>query len=328
MVIEQFGEPEVFTETTLPRPELKPGHALVEVHASSVNAVDLLIRRMGPPFLAPAFPAVLHSDVAGVVVEVAPDVTGFKPGDAVYGCAGGLTGLGGALGEYMLADAALLAHKPEVLRMEEAAALPLVTLTAWEALRERANVESGTKVLVHGGAGGVGHVAIQLARAAGAEVYATVSTDAKAAIAREFGAVPVDYRRTSPTDYVAEHTGGTGFDVVFDTVGNENLVRSFDAARLNGEVVTTVALGQHDLTTAHLRGLSLHVVFMLIPLLHGRGREHHGRVLAEAAQLVNAGKLRPLVDPHRFTFAQVAEAHRLMEAGKHMGKIVLTRGWS
>lgn len=326
MVIEAFGGPEQFVERSLPVPAMKPGHVLIEVHATSLNAVDLLIRHMGPPFLAPPLPAVLHSDVAGVVVKVAPDVKAFREGDQVYGCAGGLLGLGGALAEYMLADAALLARKPESLSMEEAAALPLVTLTAWEALRERTVAGPGRQVLVHGGAGGVGHIGIQLARHAGAEVFATVSSCEKGAIARRLGAVEaIDYRHVPVAHYVAEHTRGQGFDIVFDTVGNENLAASFDAARLNGEIVTTVALGQHDLTAAHLRGLSVHVVFMLIPLLHGRDRAHHGRVLGEAARLVDAGALRPVVDPNRFSFQQVADAHRLMESGRHVGKIVLTR---
>lgn len=326
MVIEQFGEPEVFVERSIPCPAIKSGHVLIDVQATSVNAVDILIRRMGPPFLAPQFPAVLHSDVAGIVVETASDVREFKPGDQVYGCAGGLIGTGGALGEFMLADAALIAHKPNSLSMAEAAALPLVALTAWEALRERTIAKPGQKILVHGGAGGVGHIGVQLAKLAGAQVFATVSSDEKAAIARNLGAdEAINYRRTQIQEYVAEYTGGNGFDIVFDTIGNENLVRSFEAARLNGNVATTVALGQYDMTMAHLRGLSVHVIFVLIPLLHGINRPHHGRVLGEVAKLVDEGKLSPLIDPHRFSFKEVAEAHRLMESGEHIGKIVLTR---
>jgi len=326
MVIEQFGEPDVFTEKAVPRPELKSGHVLIEVQATSVNSVDVLIRRHGPPFLSPSFPAILHSDVAGIVVEVASDVKGFKPGDLVYGCAGGLPGMAGALGEFMLADALLIAHKPASLSMAEAAALPLVILTAWEALRERVVAQSGQKILVHGGAGGVGHIAVQLAKIAGAQVYATVSTKEKASIVKELGAIEtIDYDSMPVIDYVNQYTGGQGFDIVFDSVGNENLLRSFEATKLNGNVVTTMSLGQFDMSIAHLRGLSLHVIFMLIPLLHNINRSHHGRVLSEAAKLVDEGKLRPLIDPHRFTFNEVSDAHRLMESGKHIGKIVLTR---
>lgn len=326
MVIEQFGEPDVFIEKTVPRPELKSGHVLIEVRATSVNSVDVLIRRHGPPFLSPSFPAILHSDVAGIIVEVASDVKGFKPGDLVYGCAGGLPGMGGALAEFMLADALLIAHKPISLSMAEAAALPLVTLTVWEALRERVVAKSGQKVLVHGGAGGVGHIAVQLARIAGAQVYATVSTKEKSSIVKALSEIEtIDYHAMPVIDYVNQYTGGKGFDIVFDSIGNENLLRSFEATKLNGNVVTTMSLGQFDMSMAHLRGLSLHVVFMLIPLLHNINRSHHGRILSEAAKLVDEGKLRPLIDPHRFTFNEVYDAHRLMESGKHIGKIVLTR---
>ncbi len=326
MVIEEFGGPEVFKPMEMERPELLPGHIMIEVHATSVNAVDLLIRHMGPPFLAPPFPAVLQSDVAGVVLEVADDVTAFKPGDEVYGCAGGFPGMGGALAELMVADANLVAHKPKSLSMAEAAALPLVTITAWEALHERTRIGAGDKVLIHGGAGGVGHIAVQLARAAGAEVYATVSTDEKAEIAHQMGATTtINYREQEVESYVEQYTAGEGFDVVFDTVGNENLMRSFEAAKLNGEVVTTVSLGQYDMSVAHLRGLTLHIVFMLIPLLHNRGREHHGQILKETAAMVDRGELRPLLDTRHFSFEQVADAHRLMESGEHLGKIVITR---
>jgi NADPH2:quinone reductase len=326
MVIEEFGGADVFRAKLIPAPELIPGHVLIGVRATSVNAVDLLIRQMGPAFLAPRFPAILHSDVAGVVVDVADDVVDFKPGDEVYGCAGGVIGMGGALAEYMLADASLIAHKPRRLSMAEAASLPLVSITAWEALFERAPVKPGSSVLIHGGAGGVGHIGIQLAKNAGARVYATVSSDEKGKIARDLGVLEaINYREMSPREYVDRYTEGQGFDIVFDTIGNENLARSFEAAKLNGNVVTTVALGSYDLTLAHLRGLSLHVVFMLIPLLHGVSRSHHGMVLREIARLVDEGKLFPRVDPRIFNFEDVSSAHAHMESGEHVGKIVLTR---
>lgn len=326
MVIEEFGGPEVFKPMEIARPELLPGHIMIDVHATSVNAVDLLIRQMGPEFLTPPFPAVLQSDVAGVVRAVADDVTAFKPGDEVYGCAGGFPGMGGALAELMVADANLIAHKPKSLNMAEAAALPLVTITAWEALYERTRITAGDKVLIHGGAGGVGHVAVQLARAAGAEVHATVSSEEKAAIAQRLGAATtINYREQEVGSYVQEYTAGEGFDVVFDTVGNENLMRSFEAAKRNGEVVTTVSLGQYDMSVAHLRGLTLHIVFMLIPLLHNRGREHHGKILRAAASMVDRGELQPLLDAHQFSFEQVADAHALMESAEHIGKVVVTR---
>jgi NADPH:quinone reductase len=324
-VITQFGEPDVFQTQDIPQPALRAGHILIRVAASSVNPADYKIRRFGPP-IAPALPAVLHGDVAGVIEAVGEDVQDFKPGDEVYACAGGVKGVGGALAEFLLADAALVAYKPTTLTMPEAAALPLVSITAWEGLFDRAQLRAGQTVLIHGATGGVGHVAIQLAKWAGATVFATVSSGSKAAIARELGADgAINYREQSVTDYVAEHTNGAGFDIVFDTIGGTNLDRSFEAAKLNGTVVSISTSEAHDLSPMHAKGLSLHVVFMLIPMLYNIGRSHHGEILRQIATLVDNGQLRPLLDQQRFTFEQVAAAHRRAESGQQIGKVVLVR---
>ena len=323
MVIEEFGGPDVFKVAKIPIPEMKAGHVLIRVHATSVNPIEGLIRTMGPPF-APALPAVLHGDVAGTVEAVAPDVTTLKIGDEVYACAGGVIGTGGALAEYMLADASFVAPKPKSLSMRQAAALPLVTITAWEGVFQRARVKPGSTVLIHGGAGGVGHIAVQLAKIAGAKVHATVSSEDKATIVHSFGAdAIIHYKTEDVKSYVDRLTDGKGFDVVFDTVSGSNLANSFEAARFNGDVLATVSLGQFDLTPVHLRGLSLHVIFMLIPLIHNVNRAAHGAILREAAQLIDAGQIRPLLDPHTFRIRDVAEAHRLLESGEAVGKVVL-----
>jgi NADPH2:quinone reductase len=324
MVIDTHGDPTVFQQREVPTPALQPGHVLIRVHATSVNPVDCLLRSTALPF-APALPAILHGDVAGVVERVAPDVQGLRVGDEVYGCAGGVQGCGGALAEFMLVDANLVALKPRSLSMREAAALPLVTITAWQGVHQRLQLRPATRILIHGGAGGVGHVAVQLARAAGAEVHTTVSGPDKATLARRMGAHEViHYRDEKTEDYVQRLTGGQGYDAIFDTVGGANLGNAFAGAALNGHVVTTISLGEFDLTLAHLKGLSLHVIFMLIPLIHGIGRAGHGHILRDAARLVDAGQLRPVLDPHDLRIPQVAEAHALWESGAAQGKIVLT----
>ena len=187
-VIEHFGEPNIFQVRDLPKPELLPDSVLIKVAATSVNPVDTKIRQGAVVDIAPDFPAILHGDVAGVIEAVGNNVDGFKVGDEVYGCGGCVRGTGGALAEYMRCDANLIAHKPKSLTMAEAAALPLVSSTAWEGLIDRAKIQPEQKVLIYGGTGGVGHLGMQLAKWAGAEVYATVSSEAKAAIARELGA--------------------------------------------------------------------------------------------------------------------------------------------
>jgi NADPH2:quinone reductase len=325
MVIRRFGDPEVFETAELEKPRVLPGHVLIRVAATSVNPIDLKIRSGFVPNLAPAFPAVLHGDVAGVVEEVGAGVADFRPGDEVFACAGGFRNApGGALADFLLAPAEVVARKPSSLTFREAAALPLVSITAWEALFERARIEPGQKVLIHGAAGGVGHVAIQLAKAKGATVYATASTPEKMEIARRLGADGVIcYRETTVEEYVRTHTGGKGFDVVFDTVGGANIDRSFEAVKIGGTVVTIAARSTHDLTPMHNKGLTLHVVFMILPHLTGEGLARHGAILREVARLADEGKLRPLLDAEAYPFARVADAHRRLESGQAIGKVTL-----
>jgi NADPH2:quinone reductase len=325
MVVREFGGPEVFEQREIPRPSPKTGQVLVRVKASSVNPVDTKIRSGMLAAIAPEAPTVLGCDMAGVVEECGAGVTAFAPGDEVYGCAGGVKGSPGALAEFMTADARLLAPKPAGLTFEEAAALPLVSITAWDGLLDRAKVRAGQRVLVHGGAGGVGHVALQLCVARGAEVWATVSSEEKAAIARALGAAgTINYREELVDDYVKRATGGGGFDVVFDSVGGDNVARCFQAAAVSGTVVSISTRTTADLSPLHAKGLTLHVVFMLIPLLYNRGREHHGEILREISSLVAAGNLKPMLDARRFSFAEVAQAHALLQSGEATGKIVLT----
>ncbi len=324
MVIDDFGGPEVFHSAEVPTPDVGPGQVLIRVAASSVNPVDTKIRNGRLQAIAPPRPAILHGDVAGTVEAVGEGVADVQPGDAVYACAGGVGRWQGALAEYLLADAAFVARQPRSLSSEQAAALPLVAITAWEALIDKADVQAGETVLVVGGTGGVGHVGLQLAKWRGAKVIASVSSAEKAERALQLGAdAVVDLRCESIDSVVAQHTGGAGFDLVFDTVGGEHLLDSFRATRLNGRIATTAIRTTLDLSEVHARALSLHAVFMLIPLLHGIGAERHGAILRELATLVDEGKLRPLIDDHRFGFTDVAEAHRFLENGQAVGKVVL-----
>jgi NADPH2:quinone reductase len=324
MILEEFGEPDVFKMVELPTPELKAGQVLIRVAASGVNPIDWKIRSGLAPSLAPDFPAILHGDVAGTIEAVGQDVQCLKPGDEVFACAGGVKGHGGALAEFMVAPADLVALKPTTLNQTEAAVLPVVSITAWEALVNRAALRPGQRVLIHGGAGGVGHIAIQLAKCAGAIVYTTVSNRIKAELARKAGAdITINYWEQDLLEYVHEHTGGEGFDVVFDTVGGENLIHSFQATRLSGTVVSIATRCSADLTLLHHRNLTLHVVFILLPLLTGQGGARHGEILKNIARLVDNNRLHPFLDPEKFTFRNVAEAHRKLQSGQALGKIGL-----
>lgn len=178
-------------------------------------------------------------------------------------------------------------------------------------------------MLVHGGSGGVGHVALQLARYFGAEVYATGGGNRQLALIEELGATGINYKTETVADYVSQHTDGAGFDLVFDSVGGANMTKSFAAAALNGQIASTVSLVELDLTPAHFKGLSLHVVFMLIPMIHDHGREEHGRILAELARIAESSALKPVLDENRFRLPEVAEAHARLESGQAIGKVVV-----
>jgi NADPH:quinone reductase len=321
VVLDEFGGPLVHRD--LPVPEPGPGEVLVRVAASGVNPLDLKIRageaahaRVQPPF-------VLGIDMAGTVARVGEGVTGFRAGDEVYGMTGGVGAVPGSLAGYQVADARLLAAKPRNLSMAESAALPLAVITAWEGLVDRAQVASGCTVLVHGGAGGVGHVAVQLAVARGARVYAT-GTGAAIDLIRLAGATPIDYRATAVDEYVARCTGGDGFDVIFDTIGGATLDASFTAVRrYTGRVVSILGWGTHSLAPLSFRGASYSGVFTLLPLLTGHGRRHHGEILRQAAALAEAGALRPLLHDKAFSLADVSAAHDVLSAGSAHGHVVI-----
>jgi NADPH:quinone reductase-like Zn-dependent oxidoreductase len=321
LVLEEFGGPLVSTELAKPAPGA--GQVLVRVEASGVNPLDTKIRAGQAGHAQSTLPSVLGLDLAGTVEAVGPGVTEFRPGDAVYGMTGGVGDLPGSLAEYAAVDARLLAPRSTALTAREAAALPLVVITAWEGLVDRANVRAGQRVLIHGGAGGIGQVAVQIAVARGAEVFATGSARGLATI-RELGATPIDYTSTPVAEYVAEHTGGEGFDVIFDTVGGATLDASFAAVRrYSGHVVSALGWGSHSLAPLSFRGATYSGVFTLLPMLTGLGREHHGEILREVTALADAGALRPRLDPRHFTLDTVDDAHARVADGTSAGKVVI-----
>jgi NADPH:quinone reductase-like Zn-dependent oxidoreductase len=321
LVLEEYNSP--FRLTEIARPTAGAGQVLVRIKASGVNPLDTKIRTGNGGHAKQPLPAVLGMDLAGVVEEVGEGLISFRVGDEVYGMGTGIGGLQGSLAEFAAVDAELLAKKPANLSMRQAAAIPLSFITAWEGLVDRAGVREGQRVLVHAGAGGVGHVVVQIARARGAEVFATVSAEKKA-IVEGYGAVAIDYRAMKVEEYVAEFTGGEGFDVIYDTVGGATLDDSFAAAKVyTGHVVSCLGWGTHKLAPLSFRGATYSGVFTLLPMLTGKGRGHHGEIMREATKLVEAGKLKPLVDERKFTLETTMGAHALVESGKALGKVVV-----
>jgi NADPH2:quinone reductase len=318
--LEAAGQP--LALVTVDRPVAGPGEVLVRIAAAGLNPLDGKIRAgQGGHARQPA-PAILGIDMAGHVEAVGPGVEGFKPGDAVYGMTGGVAGVQGSLAQYAAVDARLLAHAPSAMPLVEAAAMPLVFITAWEGLVDRAGVQAGQSVLVIAGAGGVGSMAVQLAVARGAHVFATGSQAQKDVITG-LGATWID-RDAPMTDVVDTHTAGEGFDVVYDTLGGATLDAAFIAARrYGGHVVSSLGWGTHALAPLSFRAATYSGVFTLMPLLTGKGRQHHGEIMAEATKLADAGKLRPVLSAQRFELADGNAALDLVESGRAGGKVVV-----
>jgi NADPH:quinone reductase len=320
MTISRFGPPEVLELREMPAPQVRENDLLVEVHAAALNPVDTKIRR-GMHGEKP-FPFTLGFDVSGVVKATGPAVRNFKAGDEVY--ASPSLARNGTCAELVAVDARSAAIKPRSLDHVHAAALPLVTLTAWESLHERANLHTGETVLIHAGAGGVGHIAVQLARLHGCRVITTASRPQTQDLCRQLGAdVIVDYRKESFVEVVQRETAGKGCPVIFDTVGGDVFDKCLDCVAVNGRLVTIVLNENARIIPALFRkNATLHMEFMGVPGIHGIGLDKQGETLRTVAELVDAGKLRPHVS-QVIPLEEVPAAHRDLESGHVIGKIVV-----
>lgn len=327
MLMTAVGDADVLQMMDRPTPELRTEHdILVRLQAAGVNPVDTKLRANGTYF-PERMPAILGCDGAGIVEAVGSAVSRFKPGDAVYFCHGGIGGDSGNYAEYTVIDERLAAAMPASVDFTQAAAAPLVLITAWESLHDRAHVNRGDKVLILAGAGGVGHVAIQLAKAAGAEVMTTVSDAAKADLCRELGADQVViYTETDPVQAALDWTNGRGVDMALDTVGGAVFSALFPAIRYGGDLVTLLQPPVDcNWKTARLRNLRISLELMLTPTFYGMtdALRHHTGILERCAALFDAGQLR--IELNRsLPLADAPQAHRLLEAGSMRGKLVLT----
>ena len=322
------GSPDVLALHNIEKPELpSPHHLRVKLAAAGVNPLDTKLRAK-PVYYPDKLPAILGCDGAGIVEKIGNAVTRFKEGDAVYFCNGGIGDEPGCYAEYTTLHEEYCALSPANISLQDSAALPLVLITAGEALIARANLQSGQTILIHGGAGGVGHIAVQLARHLGARVAVTVGDDKKEGLAQGLEAEKIiRYKEEDFVVDVVDWADNKGVDVVLDTVGGETFLRSFNAARVGGKIVTLLStpLSLEDAQLARLRNLSLCYEQMLTPQvmkLHDE-RIRQRRILEQGAQLVEAGKLGVLVS-YALPLKDAAEAHRLIEKGGVSGKIILT----
>ncbi len=320
------GAPDVLQPAEVERPE--PGsdtEILVRLKAAGVNPVDTKLRSRGT-YYPERMPAILGCDGAGVVEAAGSGVTRFRVGDEVYFCNAGIGGHPGNYAEYAVVDERFAALKPASLDFVQAAAAPLVLITAWESLHDRAGIIEGQDVLIHAGAGGVGHVAIQLAKAAGCRVITTVGDTEKAAFARRLGAdETILYHETDFIEAVLEWCGEDGVDVAFDTVGGKVFEQSFRAVRPYGKLVSLLQPGPDiDWKHARLRNLQIGLELMLSPMYFGwsDAQQHQAWILEQCSSLFDAGELSVHV-ADTLPLEQAAEAHRRIESGGMMGKMVL-----
>jgi len=320
LVLNRYDGPLEMTE--LSRPTAGQGQVLVRIKASGLNPLDTKIRAGSAAHAKHPLPLVLGMDMAGVIETIGDGVSGFKVGDEVYGLTGGVGGIQGSLAQFAAVDARLIAHKPSNLSMREAAALPLSFITSYQGIVDRANVRPGLTLLVQGGAGGVGHISVQLAKALGAQVFATASASDKEVVEQD-GATHIDYRGFPVEEYVKQYTQGLGFDIVADTVGGATLDASFAAVKQFGHVVSALGWGTHALAPLSFREASYSGVFTLSALLTGKHREHHGDMLRIATRLVEEGKLVPRVDPRRFDLTTAEQGYQAITEGTAKPKIVV-----
>ena len=327
VLMTEVGPADVLHAVEVEEPEISsPTQIKVRLKAAGVNPVDTKLRSRGV-FYEDALPAILGCDGAGEVVETGDSVTRFIPGDDVWFCHGGLGGAPGNYAEYTVLDEKEAEMKPARMSFEQAAALPLVSITAWEALFDRAGLKARQTVLIHAGAGGVGHVAIQLAKSAGARVCTTVSTDEKAAFVKRLGADKIiHYRESDFVEEVMQWTNGEGVDVVLDSIGGETFQRSMSAAKVYGHVNTLLDPGP-EITwkEARNRNLSISFTLMLTPMLMNLSepRRRQGKILHRCAKLITDFKLKPSISDV-LPLSDAAIAHQMIEQGHVQGKIVLS----
>jgi NADPH2:quinone reductase len=327
VVMTNPGNPDVLQLQEVPTPTIQTDtEILVRLHAAGINPIDTKLRQRGT-FYPDQMPAILGCDGAGVVEAVGENVQRFQVGDEVYFCCGGLGTKLGNYAQYTVVDERFVARKPASLSFAEAAAAPLVLITAWESLYDRGRLESGQRVLIHAGAGGVGHVAIQLAKIKGAEVCTTVGDQEKSRLVRQLGAdQAILYKQTDFVQASLDWTGGEGVDLAFDTVGGKTFYDTFPAVRVYGDVVSILEPDAADgnWKVARSRNLRISLEIMLTPMLQGlvAAQQHQAAILEQCAQWIDQGKLKIHLS-QTFSLKDAAAAHKALETGSTIGKIAL-----
>ncbi|HVD99602.1 MAG TPA: NADP-dependent oxidoreductase [Cytophagaceae bacterium] len=308
---------EVFETISLPIPEPEEGELLIRVKATSINPLDIRIRTSS---VKPrTFPLILGYDVSGVVEKIGSSVINFKPNDRIY--ASPHVYRQGANAEYVVVKAALACQMPEI-SFEAAAAVPLAGLTAWEALHDKLKIPSGETILIHGGAGGVGHFAIQFAKLHGCKVITTAGREESKEFCKKLGAdLVLDYKEDWDEQLKEKYKNGLQY--IFDTVGGDTFLRSGSLAAVNGNIVTILPVNYEKLGYTFLtRNINLFYEFMGVPSVYNIAPETQGKKLEILKNFIEAGLLKPHIGKI-FPFEKLAQAHEWMEREHTLGKIVV-----
>ena len=326
IVLEAPGGPEALQVRHIDMPwPAADGDVLVRLKVAALNPADAYFRSFGP-YLDQDGPCVLGHDAAGIVEQVGKDVKRVQPGQRVCFCNGGIGGHFGTYAEFAVVPETQLSLIPDSVDDTAAAALPLVFITAWESLQERAGVKVGDFVLIHAGAGGTGHIALQLAVELGGRVATTVSSDEKVALVQKLGAErAIAYRREDFVEVAREWTADHGIDVALDNLGAQIFQKTISAMAPYGRLVTLMGMPADDAEdTAYVNNLTIHNVMMLTPMLLGLQQrlDHQATIVARGLQLLEQDKLQLHIDS-RYDFDDIAAAHERLDAGNTTGKIVI-----
>ncbi len=302
-----------------------PDRVLVRIRSAALNPADAYFRAYGP-YVDSDGPCILGHDAYGVVEEIGSGVTRVRPGQRVCFCNGGIGGAYGTYAEFAVITESQLAPVPDAVDDSSAAALPLVFITAWESLVERARIESGELALIHAGAGGTGHVAVQLAALRGARVATTVSTEDKAGLVSGLGAErPILYRNEDFAAAASAWSEGRGIDVALDNIGPEGFVKTIPILAPYGRLVTLMGTPGDDADeTAYINNLTIHNVMMLTPMLLQMQQrlDRQAEIVGEGLRLLESRQLKMVID-HRFSLDEISAAHRQLDSGSTTGKIVI-----
>ena len=326
IVLTEPGAPQVLQASQVDIPWPASGtDVLVRLSAAALNPADAYFRSLGP-YVEQDGPCILGHDGAGIVEQVGSDLSRVQPGQRVCFCNGGIGSHPGSYAEFAVLPETQLALVPDAVDDLSAAALPLVFITAWESLQERAQVARGEFVLIHAGAGGTGHIAVQLATALGGRVATTVSSEAKIELVTKLGAErAIAYRREDFVEAARAWSGDRGIDVALDNLGAEAFRKTIGAMAPYGRLVTLMGMpGDDEEETAYVQNLSVHNVMMLTPMLLGiQARlDHQATIVARGLQMLASGEIQVVIDS-RYHLDDIVAAHERLDAGSNTGKIVI-----